>query len=90
MKKILLLSGVSLLVIGSAFYIKTQIDLAKSFCTKTKGFKLLKIGPIIRQMVIFHLNPCLFQNQLTPMVVRATTPWEATSIVSTPASRAAE
>lgn len=44
MKKILLLSGVSLLVIGTAFYLKTQIDLAKSFCTKTKGFKLLKIG----------------------------------------------
>jgi LEA14-like dessication related protein len=44
MKKILLLSGFSLLVLGTAFYIKTQIDLAKSFCTKTKGFKLLKIG----------------------------------------------
>lgn len=44
MKKILLLSGVCLLVIGSAFYLKTQIDLAKSITTKTKGFKILKIG----------------------------------------------
>jgi LEA14-like dessication related protein len=44
MRKILLVSGVSLLVLGASFYIKTQIDLAKSFCTKTKGFRLLKIG----------------------------------------------
>ena len=44
MKKILLLSGVSFLIAGTAIYLKTQVDLAKSFCFSTKGFRLLKIG----------------------------------------------
>ena len=43
-KTIIFLTGVSVLVLGVSFYIKTQIDLIKSISTTTKGFKLLKIG----------------------------------------------